>query len=118
MAEDRKNLGLDIDIAQLFESQKEDIKQKALEALKERITENIRWTMGDVIGEQVKEFVKTEISPEIEKMLMENKQLFLDQIMELAKSLGSEVAKALVLKAQENLANSWDVKKIGEALFN
>ena len=41
----------------------------------------------------------------------------LNQIRELLINLGNEVAKSLHNQAVENLAKSWNVDKIGEALF-
>ncbi len=94
------------DLATIVSENKESIKKAAVDALKEKVADKINWTMSDEVGAIVTKFFQDEIAPEVVKMLVNNKQVILDELSLTMAALGEEVRKALLEKAIKNLSSS------------
>lgn len=93
----------------------------AIAALKKEVAAKVvaeaQWALGDEIKNTVREWIKTNIAPEIEKSLIDSKDGILKAIAEFTNSYTSLLTKALLEDASAKLANSWDRKKIVEAIL-
>lgn len=108
----------EINVAQIIESSKEEIKTKVLEQTKETLARQISWSLESEIKEHVGIFVKEEILPELQASLLEQKQVILQGVADGLSQVGVELSKALIAKAVENLGSSWKAGDIAKKLFD
>jgi len=87
-------------------------------AMEEKIAENFKWALPDVVGDECTKFIKEHIAPEVAKHLLQQRSVILSAAIAAADEIGEKLAKSLVDKAAENLAKSWDLKKIVDGLFS
>ncbi len=106
------------DLQQFLQANKKDIQHQVKQRLIEGLLANHSWTMRDQIGEVVSEFMKTEIMPEVRAHLASEKSAILEAAIRSASNIGDMLAQEIVTQAAKNLqGNSWQFKKIAEALF-
>lgn len=86
-------------------------------AMEERITEQFKWALPDVVTEECVGFLKEHIAPEIQKHLLAQKSVILKAALKAADEIGEQVAQKLAESAGKHLASSWNVTKLVEALF-
>ncbi len=86
-------------------------------AMEERVTEQFKWALPDVITEQCTAFLKEHIAPEVQKHLLTQRGVILKAAISAADEIGEQVAQKLSENAAKNLASSWNVTKLVEALF-
>ena len=92
-----------------------------VESLKKELTANISWEAKEVamqtIREYVVDFVKKEILPTIGEILLDEKEGMTAFGKPLSDTMSKGLADSLAAAFQENMKNSWQRKKIFEALL-
>ena len=106
------------EIEKLLEASREAIKVSFKEKIKEKIVNNLSWTLDDEIKKTIEDVVETELSDEIKKIVVESKQEILNGIKPALAKIGADIAMELEKKAKENLMNSWTSREIAKQLFN
>lgn len=97
----------------------ESIKEKVSESLLDEVASSLKWRLKDEYAEAISEFMKNEIKPELESLLVENKAALITaisgQIDELGKALGEAMRERIV----KDLTNDggWKTKKILNEIF-
>lgn len=86
-------------------------------AMEERVTEQFKWALPDVITQECTEFLKEHIAPEVQKHLLAQKSAILKAAIKAADEIGDQVAQKLTESAAKNLAQSWNVTKLVDAIF-
>lgn len=97
---------------------RENIKAHVKQTILDGITRQFQWELPEVIKKEVTAFMAEEIAPEIRKQLVADKDMIVDAATVAIQGIAIEIGKQLQEKAAKSLANSWDLKKITEALFN
>ena len=87
-------------------------------ALEAKIAEEIKWSLPESVSQMCTTFITEEVAPAVHAHLMANKGAIIKGACEAADEIGQQIAIALVAKASKNIANSWNVKKLVEALLD
>lgn len=106
------------EIEEILKTSKEAIKKDVEQKIKEKIVNNLSWSLDDEIKEILGEVVKTELKEEIKNAVIESKQAILEGIKPAFANIGAEIAKGLEEKAIETLKNSWKSEEIFKKLFD
>ena len=106
------------DIESVLENSAAEIQRAAATELQQQVISAIKWNMSDQINKYAQTFFEENILPDIKAALHEDKELIISSAMEGIKGIGEEVGNALKTQAAEKIKNSWNVRKISEALFN
>lgn len=104
-------------VSEILEAAKPDI----IAGLKEEVVRQAKWDLNDKAGQmvraEVERFVGEEIVPVIREQLIESKEGLISLAVPLAETIVTELAAKLAQDAKKNMENSWDRKKILDALF-
>lgn len=103
---------------EILEENKAAVREKVKEAMLESIKRQFEWEIPNCLKEIVTTFVKEEIAPEVKKELMDNKEVFIQGATDIIKGVPAELGKAIQEHLAKNLTNSWNLKKITDALFS
>ncbi len=109
----------------LTEEQTKEIIDGALEQIKsgviEEATNHAKWITRDAIADEVRnivtDFVKKKVAPEILVSLEKQKSAIIDAAIMSAQTMAEMLAQSLTDTLAEKLKNSWDRKKIFDAMF-
>lgn len=108
-----------INISEILSHATEQVKEGLVKSLLEELTESLKWTIKDAVKEEVDEFLKEHIKPEIQKRLLENKQIILDELKKtiegIMKNLNEKFIEVANSKIQE--LDQWRFGKIIETIF-
>ena len=107
-----------LDIAKIIEERKGDLVEAALSKLKEKVVAEIDWSSNESIRTTVKAWLDTNIVPEINKMLDDEKEGILAGLRSNIAAVGAEIGLGLLKQAQENMAESWKRRSVLKALFD
>lgn len=105
-------------LEEIIEQAREGIVQATIEEVKR----DINWTVKDAVGKEVtaivREYVKTEIVPEISAVLVGQKAEILAGVVAGARIVGARLGEVIAEQALENLGErSYRRKEIVEKLF-
>lgn len=106
------------EIEDILKNYKEEIHKDVKEKIKEKIVDNLSWSLDDEIKEAITEVVETELKEEVKKVVIESKQAILDGIKPAFANIGAEIAKGMEEKAIENLKSGWKSEDIFKKLFD
>jgi hypothetical protein len=95
---------------------RESIKRHVHQTIMDGLTERFKWNLPQAVNEAIDLFLKEEIVPEIRTQLMADKDQIVSAATAVAKMVAVEVGQAIQKKVAENLASSWNVKKLMEGL--
>jgi hypothetical protein len=112
-----KENNMDVVLLESLKDNKEQIKAAVTQQLIERITSQYRYDIPEAIQKEVDAFVLEEVLPEIRKQLIANKAAIVEGATAVALSIGSEVAKAVQAQIAKNMASSYNLNKVFEALI-
>lgn len=109
--------GIKFDVQSLLEEARSQIATAIVADAKNQLS----WTVGRQLAEEiqplVKQFVTEEIVPELQALLFEQKSVILEAAVQAAVLVGESVAKKLVTDAQNAMASNYQRTKIMEAIF-
>ena len=94
----KKSLITEDKIREIMEQSSEDIKESIESTVVNAVIDRINWKISDSMDELVKEFIETEIVPEIKIILAANK----NQIIEGLSSATIDISKVMFDKMVEN----------------
>jgi len=90
------------------------LRQKVIDSL----TQRIAWDLPNLIQAQVVKFYETELAPEVNQYLTDNKQAVMKVVMAAALEASDEVAKSMVERVKETMdKNSYQRNAVFKALF-
>lgn len=112
-----KENNMDAVLLESLRDNKEQIKAAVTKQLIERITAQYRYDIPEAIQKEVDAFVLEEILPEIRKNLTLNKDAIVEGATAVALTVGTEVAKAIQAQIAKNMASSYNMNKVFEALI-
>jgi hypothetical protein len=112
-----KENNMDAVLLESLKENKDQIKAAVTKQLIERITAQYRYNIPESIQKEVDAFVLEEVLPEIRKQLALNKDAIVEGATAVALTVGSEVAKAVQAQIAKNMASSYNVQKVFEALI-
>lgn len=115
---EEQNKAISLDIAKIIEERKDELVSAALARLKEKVVAEIDWSSNESIRSTVKTWLDTNIVPEINKMLDDEKEGILAGLRANIASVGAEIGLGLLKQAQENMAESWKRRSALKALFD
>ena len=106
-------------LAELMQDEitKEQMIKVAKGEMEKRIQEQFKWNLPDTIAKEVNEFITEHVVPEVRAHLISQKGAILKVAKASADELGIQIAAQMVATAQKNMADSWNAKKVLEALF-
>lgn len=107
---------MDIKIGELVST--EEVKKKIKSFVEEEMADKVKWALGDSISEQVDEFMKKEIVPEIIKELKKNKTKIIEQLENMIIKLVSELAESMIAIVTKNIEEPYHVKDMVKKLFD
>lgn len=105
------------DLKKFLDDNKAAILEAGKAAIIEKITEQMKWHLPDVVGNTVSTFLKDEIAPEVEKYLKDQKGAILQAVCTGASQIGDQLAQTMVKSAAEAMT-SYRSREIFKALFN
>ena len=106
------------DLKDFLEENDAAIKSAVKAKMIERLMETHRWAITDEIANVVKDFVSTEIVPEVKKYLAEQKGPIVNAAIAGAAEIGDTLSKAITERAAKNIqADSYHFRQIMEVLL-
>jgi hypothetical protein len=100
----------------ILEKNKAAVREAVRDTMLESVKRQFQWELPDTVRKAVTEFVNDEIVPEIKAELMANKAAFVEAGTEIARGAAAEIAKAFQEQIAKNLTQSWNIRKVVEAL--
>ena len=101
----------------ILESNKAKVREAVRDSLLEGVKREFQWELPQAVRKVVNEFISEEIVPEIRAELETNKEEFVRAATDIVKGATAEIGKALQEHLAKNLAQSWTMRKLTEALF-
>lgn len=117
----RKKTNMKLDeqtINEIVSNLKPSIMEGVKNELQSSISHQVKQTILNQIGEYCKTWVQENIIPEIEKELIESKDGLIKIGTSVSEEITEEIAISMAATIKKKLENSWDRKKIFEALIN
>jgi hypothetical protein len=112
-----KQNNMDTILLESLKENKAQIKEAVTKQLIERITSQYRYDIPEAIQKEVDAFVLEQVMPEIRKQLLLNKDAIIEGATAVALGIGVEVAKAVQAQIVKNMASSYNMQKVMEALI-
>jgi hypothetical protein len=106
------------EILAVMENHRDELVAHMVEETKKSITNQINWSLQTEINNIVQKFIKEEIAPEIQAQLVESKPAILKAVAVMADELSTDLAKALLETARENLNQSYKRSQILKELIS
>lgn len=94
-----------------------DIKERVIQQLKASATSQVVNAMGATVENEVKDFLKAEIAPEVAAYLIQNKAALLEAAIKASSAICDEIMAAIVGDVKKKLAQEWDRRRILDAIF-
>ena len=88
----------------------------AKDAVLAKITQSVQWNLTDVVHQQVQAFLTTEIAPEVEKLLQDEKDGIVAAARAAVAEIGNALSQTMVKTAAESL-KGYKAREIYKALF-
>lgn len=105
-------------IARIMEESKPDILASIRSQLQVSVTDSLSWSMRNHVDDVVKDFMQSdEMKAEIAVMLEEVRPKLIQELNNAITQVVVEVGKAMQKKAVESLTQSYNLKKVIEAVF-
>lgn len=86
-------------------------------SLAERALYEAREATARLVAQEVTEWVKAEVIPEIKSVLVESKAGLMATVPALAAGITTALTEAMLAEVKSKLEKSWDRQKIMESLF-
>jgi hypothetical protein len=102
----------------VLENNKDSVRAAVRDALLDSVKRQFQWELPEAVKKTVSEFVADEIIPEIKAELEANKEAFITAATDMARGCAAEIAKAMQEQVAKNLTQSWNVRKLADAIFN
>ena len=99
-----------------LEENKEGLVNAINESIIEGVKRDLQWSLPEEVKGMVNDFLKTEVLPEVKAKLFDSKEDIVNHATEIAVNISTEVGNAIQREAVKNLSQSWNVKKILEAI--
>ncbi len=91
------------EMKEIFEANKERMKQAALDAVVDKITEDMKYHMPDAIRKAIAEFMEKEVAPSVTKALQSQKGEILKSVQVAAAEIGAALSAQMVSNATKQL---------------
>jgi hypothetical protein len=101
----------------ILESNKDAVRAAVRDTMLDSVKRQFQWELPEAVKKTVTDFVNDEIIPEIKAELESNKEAFITAATDMARGVAGEIAKAMQEQVAKNLTQSWNVRKLAEALF-
>ena len=105
------------EIKALMDEKKDKISDMVMKDLEQALKERVIWGAEEVLKEEVKTFITTEIVPELRKRLLENREAMINLFHETSKEIAVDIAIAMQKSVQKNLESSWNLQKLFKDLI-
>lgn len=92
---------------------KAEVKKRVLEGVQQDIVYQVR----ELISKEVKEFVDSEVLPDLKVYLTQNKGPILEAMRQGADGITAGLKEALMLTINEKMKEPWGRQRVIEALF-
>ena len=102
--------------SEILEQNKEEIRSQVSKNMIEVVSSSFSHELPLILSKELEMFSEEHILPEIRKLLHENKDALICAVTEMISEVPAEIAKALQSHCAEKLSNSWNVRKILEAI--
>lgn len=104
-------------IRQILAEQKEVIRQRIVDSFVKESIAGLEYTIRSQVNETVRSIFAEEFNEEIRTRVVAQKEDLLAGIDKLVVRMGAEISSALVEDLAERMKQSWNRKKVVEALF-
>jgi hypothetical protein len=104
-------------IQELLDAAKPSVIESIKADLIRNVSYDVRETAGRLIQEHVQSWIKENVLPEISRQLVESRESLISVGTAAAPLLVQQLATAMTESLAENLKNSWERKKVFEALL-
>lgn len=104
-------------IQELLDAAKPSVIESIKNDLIRNVTYDVREAAGRLIQEHIQAWIKENVLPELSKQLVESKESLISVGVAAAPQLVQQIATAMTEALAENLKNTWERKKIFEALL-
>lgn len=116
MTEQNEKTPMDALLIEALNENRERVKNAVADSLIDKIAQQYRYDMPQIIQTEMDTFIKENVVPAISARLTENKDAIVDGATQVALSIASEMAKTIQEQISKNLTQSWNVKKVIDAL--
>lgn len=105
-------------LKEFLDENKADIHAAVKRAAIDRLIAQHSWDITAQIKETVSAFVTSEIIPEVEAALAEQKGALVSGVIGGLASIADELAKGLAADAAKTISDDWRRKQVVKAIFN
>lgn len=109
----------DEQLSDLISSSFKSIKDKVSDELVKEIGNSLQWRLKDRYVEKLDEFIKLQLEPEIDQMLLKNKVKMAEAISKEIENIGTAIGEKVQEKIISIIAkgSSYEIKKLIEAIL-
>ena len=105
------------DIKKIQEEVEAEIRATVKDRFKEALTYTIGSDVRELVRSHVREFLKTEVAPALDRELLAHKEGILGAVIKATAVMGDELTAALVADFKKRAGDTWQRQKIVEALL-
>lgn len=104
------------ELTKFLEDNKDAVLAATRAAVIEKIKDSMKWSLPDTVHTTVADFLKTEIAPDVSKMLADQKGVILEAAKKSAVALSDKLAQEMMKVVTESLTG-YRAKEVFEALL-
>ena len=112
-----EEITLDAEIQKALSTRKDEIIKGLVEGAVSSLQRDLGWKVAHATEQHIDSFIKQEVLPEVQKRLQSRKAEIIDAMLKGIDTALEQAGKTLVSKAAKNLGESWNLKKLTEAMF-
>jgi hypothetical protein len=104
-------------IKEIMEGAQDEIRTALIEDMKLSLKNTVEWEIKRQTGEVVKAFIETEIVPELQAALIDDKPVILKAAIDTANETAQILAEAMVETVRQKLGKDYERRAFLTALF-
>jgi hypothetical protein len=104
-------------IDEIVDRSKDELVAATIQNIKDSLSDTCKSAVLDEVREVVCEKVRTEIVPLIAVQISERRDMYVEAGVKAADAIAAMMTEKLIEEAISNLSQSWNVRKIADALF-
>mgnify|MGYP001073871428 CR=1 FL=1 len=117
MTQEDKDTSLDEQIGAALVKQKDAIVQGLIAGAVSSLQHDLGWKVARATEEHIDKFIKEEVLPDVHKTLEARRNEIVASMVACIDTAINGASEKLMEHAAKNLAQSWNMKKLCEALF-
>lgn len=112
-----EEVSLDAEITKALKSRKDEIVKGLVEGAIASMQRDLGWKVAHATETHIDKFMKDDVLPEVQRRMEARKVEIIEAMLNGIDTALEQAGKQLVATAAKNLSQSWNLKKLTDAMF-